>query len=100
MSDERLSRPGRGRSGSVRSSGGKACRDPCQPARRRGGSGGEAVEAGDGLVEDFGAFAEGEADDRTAGVRVVVEDLGGYGDHAAAFGQGAAELDAVGTAEG
>jgi hypothetical protein len=51
-------------------------------------------------LEDLGLFAEGPADQGAAGFGVVVEDLVGDGDDAGAFGEHAAEVDAVGVAEG
>src|SRR5580700_3846662 len=61
---------------------------------RRSASG-TAGEAGEGLGEDLRALAEGEADQGAGRLLVVVEDGGGDGDDAGAFGEGAAELDAV-----
>ena len=51
-------------------------------------------------MEDFGLFAEGPADEGAAEVLVVVEDLVGDGYDAGAFGELAAEGDAVGVTEG
>lgn len=51
-------------------------------------------------MEDCGLFAEGPADQRAAVGLVVVEDLVGDGYYAGAFGELAAEGDAVGVAEG
>ena len=58
------------------------------------------MQAAGGFGEDIVLLAEGEADLAAAGVGVVVEDGVGDGDDAAAFGECAAEGEAVLLAQG
>jgi hypothetical protein len=60
----------------------------------------ECLQAADGFLQDVDALAEREADEGCALVLVVVEDGVGDGDDTGAFGEGAAEGEAVGFAEG
>jgi hypothetical protein len=60
----------------------------------------ECLQAADGFLQDVDALAEREADEGCALVLVVVEDGVGGGDDTGAFGEGAAEGEAVGFAEG
>ena len=68
---------------------------PASGVRVKRGSG----QAGDGVGEDFVALAEGEPDQRPAGLDGVVEDLGRYRDDAGPLRQRPAELDPVAAAQ-